>query len=682
MKLFRVLLSSIMTFGLSQTPWTTLLAQTAVVTNPTAPGLVFTNESFTTQLCLDNTTVGTTGYQPGIQLVLPAGSSLTGLTYAAAGTPATYTQLGVGAATLTNPATLQSVVLTAGQTLYNLSYPLGSVPEAMAPQCLNLNIAVGPAPNPPLGVAQTLQATGYYQYGNNPAGGPAIVGSAVNVNFTPSVMRLSKAIIAPENETAAGPNYCRQITVTANIANGQTLTNLSLSDSLPTDLQLCATPNISMSGCAGTVSTPASDTATVSTPGGVVARSCSTVTGSAGSTDLVLSFLAFVPNNVVTPAAPSKLISNTANASGTYSSSTQTASATATVTAKLATLRKTVSISNDVAPTGASPGDTLRYDVVIELSDYNDLSAMQLLDNLQDGQTFNGCATATFSVTENSNSISNQSLGSDCTAGVKNSGTGVTQVSFNLANAMNALNPAIGAVLNGDLSGNSTNNGPSRVSLSYFSTIDNAYVSMIAARAPISLYDNIDNTATLSGTSSGNPITDGTSTRVTVTGVGLVKDIFQVNGLSFNPVSQRIKPGDLVTYRISTPLPLASYENFKLEDFVPIPVFAVGGFATAFSTCAAGTAPPVNTWCPGVNDDFTVATASATQDSPSVSINTIANTITWDYGDFNPPTPIANRTIELLFTLQAENVPMASDLNIANLVVATLDNTTATSQTS
>ena len=53
----------------------------------------------------------------------------------------------------------------------------------------------------------------------------------------PVVYRLTKTYSGPEDETATGPNFPRQYTVTADVARGSRLTQLQLTDVLPDNVQ-------------------------------------------------------------------------------------------------------------------------------------------------------------------------------------------------------------------------------------------------------------------------------------------------------------------------------------------------------------------------------------------------------------------------------------------------------------
>ena len=63
-------------------------------------------------------------------------------------------------------------------------------------------------------------------------GDQSIVGTEDMVTVTPTVIRHTKTIIAPEGETATGPNYPRTVRLTVDIATGETVNNVVVTDTL------------------------------------------------------------------------------------------------------------------------------------------------------------------------------------------------------------------------------------------------------------------------------------------------------------------------------------------------------------------------------------------------------------------------------------------------------------------
>ena len=101
-----------------------------------------------------------------------------------------------------------------------------------------------------LGDPLTVYARGGFQFGcdplDNPSTDPSILtpGSESqnhtswgdSAATTPIVIELTKIYSGPEDETATGPNFPRQYTIEVEIADGQTITDLDVTDLLPDNL--------------------------------------------------------------------------------------------------------------------------------------------------------------------------------------------------------------------------------------------------------------------------------------------------------------------------------------------------------------------------------------------------------------------------------------------------------------
>src|SRR4051812_49867436 len=95
-----------------------------------------------------------------------------------------------------------------------------------------------------LGTPLTIRTRGGFQFGNDALDNPCCDPSIVNPpstnsatwphsDVTPTLLTLTKTYLGPEDETASGPNFPRQYTVSVDIAAGQTIANLDLTDLLP-----------------------------------------------------------------------------------------------------------------------------------------------------------------------------------------------------------------------------------------------------------------------------------------------------------------------------------------------------------------------------------------------------------------------------------------------------------------
>src|SRR5690606_25787079 len=93
------------------------------------------------------------------------------------------------------------------------------------------------SPNADLGSPLSIRTRGGFRFGvspvDDPCCDPSVVGSEVSGTVTPTLMTLAKDNDAVEYEIAAGPNGIHTWTITADVADGQTITNLQLVDTLP-----------------------------------------------------------------------------------------------------------------------------------------------------------------------------------------------------------------------------------------------------------------------------------------------------------------------------------------------------------------------------------------------------------------------------------------------------------------
>ena len=147
-----------------------------------------------------------------------------------------------------------------------------------------------------LGQDLNLRARAGFQYGNdaldNPAADPSLVSDAgvadawtVAEPIEPTLIELSKIYIGPEDETATGPNFPRQYTIDVDIADGQTLTNLDITDLLPNNVLLLSVDAITPAGSTTTLPvTPANPT------DNELVVTLPTVTGAVGAGDAQVTF--------------------------------------------------------------------------------------------------------------------------------------------------------------------------------------------------------------------------------------------------------------------------------------------------------------------------------------------------------------------------------------------------------
>jgi uncharacterized repeat protein (TIGR01451 family) len=283
-----------------------------VVSFSGVPAQHFIGEPLTFTVTFDNTSVTQTGYGPYVDLVLPAtgadgagaatddGITFVGATYLGSAVTATVLTFD-GAGHATHPyardAANQPIIVsgTAGDQLVVLQLPFGSFTPDQPPVDLLVTTTLSPLAdaNTPL----TMKARGGFRYGadalDNPASDPSIIGSFANASTTPTVLRLKKTYLGPEDETATGPNFPRQYLIEVDVASGQTVTNLDLTDILPSNLQFVSVDATTIRG--SVTATTAVSTPSTTTPGGTLTRRFASVTGTTATNDATLLFTFYVP---------------------------------------------------------------------------------------------------------------------------------------------------------------------------------------------------------------------------------------------------------------------------------------------------------------------------------------------------------------------------------------------------
>ena len=157
---------------------------------------------------------------------------------------------------------------------------------------------------------------------NNPTSDPTIVQATPAISsLTPELFTLQKAFSGPENGAATGPNFTRQYTISVDVGDGQTISNLDITDQLPNDLQFVKVDSVT-----GGSLVPGTDIdPSTTTPGGTLSRTLASVTGGPGSADATLTFDVYVPrvdangNPVLNPqTGASTAISNNASVTGEW----------------------------------------------------------------------------------------------------------------------------------------------------------------------------------------------------------------------------------------------------------------------------------------------------------------------------------------------------------------------------
>lgn len=424
-----------------------------------APENPFTGESFSVDITFDNTSITPTdvGYGPFVDLRVSAGLDVVGGAFTYLTYPVNvlghYENTGNTPMIITHPISQiaalpgTDIILAPGEEYYVLELPFGSfVPDQPAAH-IQFNAITdkteAPADYLPnqAGAQGTVsfQVGGGYRYGADPLDDPGIdppiytaplannedgnaaTGSASTDEIHPRIWEVSKTLVEKESEAATGPNDPQTWVIDVDVATGETLTNLDISDILANDLvYLGGSATISVGGVTYTpvagqpnnavdlfnnsTGAPGAD----GHPDNALHFQIPTLTGVAG-TDATITYQTYVPYldadgvQVLAPASgDDRPILNGVEASATYDPDGAGVIAPYTIydsatgdplllpniqelSAESLTIQKGVT---DLNGGPFVPGDTLGWNLDFQVSDYYQFNDLFVIDHLGDGQLF------------------------------------------------------------------------------------------------------------------------------------------------------------------------------------------------------------------------------------------------------------------------------------------------------
>lgn len=606
---------------------------------------------------------------------------------------------------------------TPGDTLAVISLPFGSFTPDQTPAKIVVNLNMSPlADYDPGHVADqlTLQAQGGFWLGRDPhhnplVDPPVLQQPPVSLAVSPSLMTLTKVSSAPEGETATGPNFVHTYTIDVDIATGQTIDLLQVQDLLPRSIVYLSSSVTIGSGTlvdapdAGVVVDPANN---------LLSYDFGTVTGVAGVDAQIV--VRFYVADVEGGAGGGEVIDlDTGQPTLTLNDVRATGSFTpldgrdpVTVLIEDATpvdniivnralaVQKTSSLIDNNSP-GLSSGDGILYTINVQLSDYFTLGDLNLSDLLSDGQRIDTSFLPTFSVVERGSSTGALTFnglsasGGEFTGGAFstafNGTTGETAITINLSQELIAR-----SLLGGDgvLSGGRTQPGDSSaltgattLAISFRAIVQPQYVSPQANGQTVSQGDRVGNDVSISATvrdngthaPTGSIVSDISDEWLSVP-VGHVnaKEVVAVNGVT--PFIEDGRPvitqGDSITFRITYSLPNSSVDDFRLVDYLPLPILQAMSLTQSFDP--AGTIPGVGQWNYGFADSFSGLPNAPV---PIVTMDAASNSIAFDFGSYSLQTQPGNpqpapSVVQILFTLETTDLPFADKLLLTNLVTA------------
>ena len=522
----------------------------------------------------------------------------------------TFPDDGGGTGTIDHPFAVDAagtplqVTGTAGDKLVVIELPFGSFTQNQPPADIVVNATTSDLAD--LGTDLFIESRSGFRFGadplDNPVSDPSILSDnatdssvwSERMTVTPTLISLTKTYLGAEDETATGPNHVQQYRIEIDIADGQTISNLDIIDSLPNNVVVTSIDSFLVNGVAagftdnlGSLSFPGNNLDLIITPS-------SDLTGTASANDVSIVFSFYVTefdangDRVIpiqgeddTTSLPDSRSFNNARAVGDWTPvDTRDAGATDNAIAdpdpvneehllddKAIAIQKSVAIVNNVGVSGANPGDTLEYTLNFQISDFYTFGDLVIDDIFQDGQLFDFGFGATFTVTDLNGTVTGnftvrsvtapdggQTLVVDETdidrtddvgeigSGPSDGSDGTTSLRFDLSQAM-LDNGAADGILQGGLSNGATNGGAAFGSIRFRTVIQEEYADTFdSGDRSVDQGDLITNSQlTISGTvrenaedgSINNVIhteSDNSSASISIATGTLIKDIYAING--------------------------------------------------------------------------------------------------------------------------------------------------------
>ncbi len=697
------------------------------------PDAPFIGENFSIELMFDNTDASDAGYGPFIDVVLPVnGADGVAGTQEADGIDVTgdATYLGVSVTTVTqtfpndgggtgcvqHPFAVDTtgnplqVCGTAGDKLVTIQLPFGSFVPDQPPAAIELPVSISQKAD--LNHGMDIKARAGFQFGATPvddhATDPTILSDSAtdssswtsSSTVTPTLIRLEKNYVGPEDETATGPNFPRLYRIEVQLAPGQTITNLDITDDLPNNMTFLEVNATSPSGGTVISSPPVNNPA--SPPNNVLDVQFSSVTADSDpdSTDAYVVFKYFIPlqdadsNNVIDPQSGDDVNStNQAQAIGDWTpldsrdpSGQDNAVADAQgpehiLADKSIAIQKGVAIAVDVGASGYSPGDVVEYTLDFQVSDYFSMDDVNVTDIVSDGQDFDTSFTPHL-VTNVHGTSSDVTITPDHDTNAD----GTETLVFHLSNKLSGGCVPDSGTGGGQPDCDQYNQGPTTGRIVFRTIVkQNFDVNYPSGDESVDQGDLLDNNVRIIGnllsvadnsSPTGQQEADTSAVSFNILHGEVSKNIYAINGSTDLPSPLIMRPGDTVTYRIRYSMPTNDVEDLEFTDYLPLPVLDATEIQT-FDDVSNDIVPVAGHAKFGPDDTFhNIYDDGSGHDYPSITTSGPENSIRFIYGDFDD-NDTAERTIDLLFTVTVNDDPFADGLYLTNQVRANDGSTNA-----
>ncbi len=703
------------------------------------PDQPFLGENTTIEITFDNLSSSDVGYGPFVDVVLPVNGA-----DGAAGTQEpdgvdvrgdatylgttvttivqTFPDDGGGTGCVDHPLAVDAsknplrVCGTAGDKLVTVQLPFGSFVPDQPPATVELPVSISPKAD--LGHGLDVTARAGFMFGadpaDNPDSDPPILSDndtdssawTVSSQIDPILIRIDKEFHGSEDETVTGPNFPRRYRLNVRLAPGQTVTNLEVIDSLPSNMAFKEITDVSPSGYT-LVHSPPADVAS-NPPDNQLDVQFSSVDGDSDpeSVDAYVEFEYFIPlkdadsSSVLDPSTGDDVESqNEASAQGDWTpvdsrdpagqdnAVADNAGPEHVLTDKAIAIQKSVTIVTDNGATGYSPGDVVEYTLDFQVSDYFSFDDVNVTDVLSDGQDFDTSFTPVLTINMDGNSSSADFDSANYSHNTN--GDGTETLTFNVSAELDArlgspklvggCIPDSGTGAGNEPDCSTYNDGPTTARIVFRAVVQEDFsTNYPSGDSSVDQGDRLDDNATVSGdilstednnSKTGNSESDGSSAGFNIENGTVSKSLYAINGSTTLPDPLLIRPGDTVTYRIVFTMPTPDVEDLRFKDYLPLPVFDATEI-TSFDDTVSGDTPAAGTAKYGPDDTFhAVYDDGSGNDYPSISTDGAENSVEFIYGDFDS-TDTEPRQVDILFTVTVKDDPFADGLFLTNMVRA------------
>lgn len=609
------------------------------------------NSTFDFEVTFDNTDGVDVGYGPFVDVVVPATLDITGgpeyLEQPVAHDIYTWDAVaGAWLDTDDNEVTVhpfdndtQPFVLNLpagaddGDKWYLVELPFGSFTPDQPIAAIAFDATTSESAQ--VGVDIDIISQAGFRYGDSATNdnGPLQEADTNTLTITPQVIDIEKSNNAPEDQTATGPNYPVEYTLTVNVAAGETVEDVIVQDYLPENAVYRGDVTITDSNDANVsvVSIDAPNEFEVlgaASADRLLQINFGDITGVENAADAPLNgtseyqitytvYFSDVQSDTSTllPGTGGDVndVLNEASVTGTYNAVTvsdgidvgvdldnlngndnDTLSDNQIQIASLVTYKDVTVVSGD----DPFPGETLEWRIEVNISDYYSADNIVLNDVFGDGQTYDSTFAPTLEVFENGTTNSYTFAGANFTVGDEDalSDVGDTELIFRVSDQLftetgdRTLEGGVFADgitasaddgsddLNGRIGGDGT-----RFFVVYRTVIDQEFDEFHTDNSNDSsvdigdeIYNRVTVNADISDGINVDAQEDSSEESLFIPGGEVEKTIFAVNGDTAYDLSNGVQSGDRVTYRLKMELPSADFERLIVRDFLPLPVYDAG----------------------------------------------------------------------------------------------------------